>query len=168
MFLEIIMNIWENILFKVHVVVPTYRGIRRGHQLSCIGYPSAQGHQDKKAGVMDLSQEIQFWGWESFPWAQHSPWANATTGSYAVRALGRCSGLCLDAESSCHPCCGTVHISPSHGQNESGSWLTWRKQGATPIASAGTRLLVECSKATVLLGQAVSNGLSQTSLYWPE
>lgn len=31
------------------------------------GYPAARVPQDDKASVMGPSQEIQFWGWESFP-----------------------------------------------------------------------------------------------------
>lgn len=35
------MNIWEKIPFKFCVIVPTYRGTRRGHGLPCTGLPSS-------------------------------------------------------------------------------------------------------------------------------
>lgn len=129
----------------------------QGGAMGCLaeGYPAAWVPQDDKASVMGPSQEIQFWGWESFSWAQHPSWANVTPGSHAVHALGReMPGMAPGCQILLSP---VLHRSPHLPQPwaKGTCFLAWLKESrGNPIASAGMGLLVKCSRATDLLGQA--------------
>lgn len=88
------------------------------------GYPAARVPQDDKASVMGPSQEIQFWGWESFPEPSIplEPMSPQGAVQFMLQAE-RCLAWHLDAKFSCPLCCTAVRISPSHGQKEPGFWL---------------------------------------------